>query len=219
MLTLYGFPVSNYFNMVKLALLEKNVPFEIVTTYPNQTDDYLALSPRGKVPCLQTERGFISETDAILDYIEETQPGPALLPSDPFARAQVRALMKEIELYVELPARLGYPEAFFGANLPEAILARAKSELLLGIAAVKRRAQFAPYIAGESFTLADIYFLYTIENAAAVARQLFDVDLLGALPGAADLLARLQEMPNVIALAADKAEAFGPFMAWVKQPR
>jgi len=219
MLKLYGFPVSNYFNMAKLALLEKGVPFEIVTTYPSQTDDYLSQSPRGKVPCLGTERGFISETDAILEYIEETQPGPAFLPSEPFDRAQVRALMKEIELYVELPARLGYPEAFFGASLPDAIRAKAKDELLLGIAAVKRRAKFAPFIAGEAFTLADIYFLYSIDYATAVAKQLFDIDLLAALPGAADLLARLRQMPNVIAIAADQAEALGPFIAAVKQSR
>lgn len=48
------------------------------------------------------------------DYLEETQSGPALLPSDPFERAQVRAMAKEIELYIELPARLCYAEVFFG---------------------------------------------------------------------------------------------------------
>ena len=43
MLKLYGFPVSNYTNMVELALLEKGLPFEYVTTYPAQTDEFLQM--------------------------------------------------------------------------------------------------------------------------------------------------------------------------------
>src|SRR5690606_17417504 len=105
MLRLHGFAVSNYFNMAKLALLEKGVDFEINTVRGSQDAEFLAKSPRGKVPVLETEQGFISETNVILEYIEDTQGGKALLPSDPFARATVRALTKEIELYIELPAR------------------------------------------------------------------------------------------------------------------
>ena len=50
LLKLYGFPSSNYVNMVQLALLEKDVPFEFVLTYPNQSPELFAKSPRGKVP-------------------------------------------------------------------------------------------------------------------------------------------------------------------------
>lgn len=58
MLKLHGFAVSNYYNMVKLALLEKGLPFEEVLFVPNQTQQALAISPRGKVPVLETEHGF-----------------------------------------------------------------------------------------------------------------------------------------------------------------
>ena len=105
MLKLYGFPVSNYTNMVELALLEKGLPYEYVLTFPDQTPEFLAKSPRGKVPALGTPKGFISETNVILDYLEDSGEGKPLLPADPYARATVRALMKEIELYIELPAR------------------------------------------------------------------------------------------------------------------
>ena len=50
--------------------------------------------------------------------------GPKLLPVDPFERAQVLALAKEIELYIELPARACYPEAFFGMQVPACFKAR-----------------------------------------------------------------------------------------------
>ena len=111
MLKLYGFAVSNYYNMVKLALLEKGVPFEEVPFFAGKTPEALAISPRGKVPALGVEQGFINETSVILEYIEQTQSGLRLLPVDPFERAQVLALAKEIELYIELPARACYPSA------------------------------------------------------------------------------------------------------------
>ena len=52
MLKLHGFSVSNYYNMVKLALLEKGLPFEEVTFYGGQAPQALEVSPRGKVPVL-----------------------------------------------------------------------------------------------------------------------------------------------------------------------
>ena len=150
MLELYGFSVSNYYNMVKLALLEKGLPFEEVPFYPNKTPEAWAISPRGKVPVLKTERGFINETSVILEYIEQTQPGKALLPSDPFERAQVLALCREIELYVELPARACFAEAFFGMTVPDVIKEKSKDELRLGFASLGRHGKFAPYVAGEA---------------------------------------------------------------------
>gem|GEM_PF-6930648 len=129
MLKLYGFAVSNYYNMVKLALLEKGLPFEEVAFFAGKTPEALVVSPCGKVPVLGVEQGYVNETSVILDYIEQTQPGPKLLPTDPFERAQVLAIAKEIELYIELPARTCYAEAFFGTQVPEAIKTKAKAEL------------------------------------------------------------------------------------------
>lgn len=207
MFKLYGFAVSNYFNMVKLALLEKDLAFEEVTLYGNQSEEFLSISPRGKVPALGTEQGFINETSAILDYLEECGVGKPLLPPAPFARAQVRALMKEIELYIELPARLGYPQAFFGMEIPGALKARCKDELLAGIATLKRHGRFSPYVAGDSFSLADIYFLYSIDLACGVAKKLFDLELLADFPAARELLARLNQNPHVQRIAADREAA------------
>lgn len=116
MLKLYGFPVSNYYNMVKHALLEKGLAFEEVAFYAGQSPEALAISPRGKVPVLGVEQGYINETSVILQYLEDTQGGPALLPKAPFERAQVLALAKEIELYIELPARACFAEAFLACR-------------------------------------------------------------------------------------------------------
>jgi len=216
MLKLHGFAVSNYANMVHLALLEKGIPFEYVETYPDQSPGVLAQSPRGKVPYLDTPEGFINETNVILEYLEDLGTGRRLLPSNPFARAQVRALMKEIELYVELPARTCYAEAIFGGKVPEPIKEKARVELTAGIATLSRHAKFSPYVAGDEFTLADIMFLYSIEPAATVAQRLFGLDVFAELPGSRELLQRLHQLPNVQALAQRTAAEMPAFVAAVR---
>lgn len=215
MLKLYGFSVSNYYNMVKLALLEKGLPFEEVPFYAGTSPEALAISPRGKVPVLRTEEGFINETAVILEYIEQSQKGRSLLPSDPFERAQVLALAKEIELYIELPARACYAEAFFGMPVPDAIKDKTRAELLLGFAALGRHGKFAPYVAGDSLSIADLYFLYSVPLANAVAQKLFGLDLLAEMPKAKALLDQLEQNPHVQRVAADKEAAMPAFLAMV----
>lgn len=215
MLKLYGFSVSNYYNMVKLALLEKGLPFEEVMFYPAQTAESLAISPRGKVPVLGVDGGYINETAIILEYLELTQKGTPLLPSDPFERAQVLAIAKEIELYIELPGRACYGEAFFGMTLPDAIKEKTQSELLLGFAALGRHGKFAPYVAGDSLSIADLYFLYSVPLACAVGQKLFGIDLLAEMPQAKALLERLEQNPHVQKIAADKDAAMPAFLAMI----
>jgi glutathione S-transferase len=215
MLKLYGFCASNYYNMVKLALLEKDVPFEEVPFYGNQTPEILAISPRGKVPVLKTDQGFISETSVILEYIEQTQPGKALLPADPYERAQVLALCREIELYIELPGRACYAEAFFGMTVPDAIKEKSKAELLLGVASLGRHGKFSPYVAGDSLSIADLYFLYGVSPALQVGKKLFDIDFFADMPAAKALMERLGANPNVQRIAADREAGMPEFLAMI----
>ncbi|MBV7571341.1 glutathione S-transferase [Pseudomonas sp. PDM32] len=219
MIKLYGFSVSNYYNMVKLALLEKGLPFEEVPFYGGTTPEALAISPRGKVPVLHVEQGFINETSIILEYLEQNHNGTPLLPSDPFERAQVLALAREIELYIELPARACYAEAFFGMTLPDAIKEKTKAELLLGMAALGRHGKFSPYVAGDSLSVADLYFLFSVPLACGVAHKLFGIDLLAEMPKAKALLEGLGRNPNVKRIAADKEAAMPTFMAMIAAKR
>ncbi|PTQ68810.1 glutathione S-transferase family protein [Pseudomonas sp. GV071] len=216
MLKLHGFSVSNYYNMVKLALLEKGIPFEAVDVHGGQREEFLRISPRGKVPVLQTEQGFINETSVILEYIEETQSGKALLPSNPQERAYVRSLMREIELYIELPARACYLEAFFGGKVDEAIKAKSKEDLTLGIASLKRHGTFAPYLAGEQLSLADLYFLYSLDLACVVMGKVFATDVLADFPQAKALFKLLSQNPNVQKVAADKDAEMEQFLAMAR---
>jgi len=56
-------------------------------------DDYLALNPQGLVPSLVTDGGdVLTQSLAIIEWLDETQPRPPLLPPDPAGRARVRSL-------------------------------------------------------------------------------------------------------------------------------
>lgn len=57
-----------------------------------KSDAYLALNPQGLVPALEVEGAVLTQSPAILEWLEETHPTPPLLPADPVGRAQVRAM-------------------------------------------------------------------------------------------------------------------------------
>jgi glutathione S-transferase len=204
MIKLYGFALSNYFNMVKMALIEKGIEFEIVETRPSQEDDYLAMSPMGKVPCIETDQGFLSEANVIMEYLEESCDGPSLMPLEPHAKAMVRELMKGIELYIELPARTCFPEAFFGGSVSDETKEAAKTNLAKGVACLRRKGKFSPYLAGDTMTYADITFLYSVGLAGAAARRVLDMDLFADFPQARELTDLLGARDSARQIAADQ---------------
>ena len=116
MLKLCGFPISNYYNKVRIALLEKGVAHEADPgCRPSQEDAFLARSPIGKVPFLELDGGRrLSESQVICDYLEDAYPQKPLYPRDPFERAKVRELDVYLELHLELVVRRLYPSVFFG---------------------------------------------------------------------------------------------------------
>lgn len=212
MLKLHGFPASNYYNMVKMALLEKGADYEDVRVYTGQTEDFLAKSAMGKVPCLETPDGFLTETSIILEYIEDVVDGPSFLPAAPYERARMRELLKYSELYLELPARRCYGEAFFGTGpVSDEVKETVRPILERGCGALKRLGRFSPFIAGNDITYADFVFLHSFPMAAQTAKIVFDWDLNEELPQAAELLAHLQQRPVAIKVAEDAKNGMREF--------
>jgi glutathione S-transferase len=207
MLKLYGFDVSNYHNMIKLVMALKGIEYETVTTYPNQTSDYLAICATGKVPALATDDGVLVETNVIIEYLEELSPATPLIYGSAYERAKIRELMKMVELYIELPSRRCLSEAFWGVPVHEQTKKEVKRALLNGIQSLSRAASFSPYLAGDKMSAADIVFLYSAGVASVIAKKLFDIDLLAQAPGAKELMAKLQAMPEVRVIAKDQAAA------------
>lgn len=216
MIKLYGFAISNYYNMVKLALEEKGIAYQEVAATPSQENDYKAKSPMGKVPCIETESGFLSETAAILDYLEELKPTPHLYPLDPFARAKTREMMRIIELYVELPARRHFGHLFFGAPRNEAAFEEVKPVIEGGLQALKQLAQCKPFLCGTELSFADIYACQTFPYANMVTQKLYGLDIVAAVPGLKGALEAVAARPAARKVDADQQAALAAFMAQQK---
>ena len=209
MITLCGFAISNYYNVVKLALLEKNVPFAQEYVATQCTDEaVLSSSPLGKIPFIRTPQGSMCESHAILEYIEAAYPTPALLPADPFAAAKVRELMTFIDMHLELVARDLYAQAFFGGTVSESTQARVRKQLEKNIAGFKRLIKFAPYIAGDSVTLADCVAFNNLPLVGMATKAIYGEDLLQT--GGVDYKAYVKfigERPTAQIVAADRKAA------------
>ena len=182
-ITLCGFALSNYYNKVKLVLLEKGLPFEeeVLTFDLLKGAEARAASPIGKVPFLKTSQGTLCESAVIVDYLEQLAPLPALLPTAPWAAAKVQEMTQFLELHLELVAREIYGEAFFGAPpSSDAHKARVRKLLDRNIPAYKQLARFAPFAAGEHFTLADCAAYVHLPVVALASKAVYGEDLVAA---------------------------------------
>lgn len=214
MLKLCGFSGSNYYNKVKLALLEKGVPFEEVLAWIGETDP--AASPLGKVPYAVTDEGPLSESTMILEYIEGRYPEKPLLPASPYGAAKVRELVRYIELHLELVARNLYPEAFFGGKVSDGLKEKIRPQLEKNVAAFAKLAKFSPFVAGEQFTLADCAAAVHLPLVSSASKIIYGQDVLAGLP-VKDYLRQLSERPAVQKVNADRKSNTEVMMARMKK--
>jgi len=203
MIKLYGAPISNYYNMVKVALIEKGIDFEEVLTPPSQDPAYLNQSPMGKIPCIETPDGFLSESLPILEYLESLESDAPLLPLDAFAQAKAREISQVIELNVELVARRGLG-GLRGKPVADLTISEMQRDLPKGCAAVARLTQFGPFICGETFTYADIVGFFSLILANRIAIAVADTDLMALIPGAQAWFEMMQSRPSVARALADQ---------------
>ena len=213
MLKLCGFAGSNYHNKVKLALLEKGIPFEEQLTWVGETDP--ASSPLGKVPYLVTEQGPLSESTIILEYLEQQYLSHRLLPSNAYEAAKVRELVQFLDLHLELVARNLYPEAFFGGKVSDSAKEKVSKQLEKNIAGFAKLAQFTPFVAGDAFTLADCTAITHLPLVSAATKKIYGRDYLADLP-VKEYMAKVGERASVQRVNEDR-KANGPlFMEYIK---
>ncbi|MFN0182838.1 MAG: glutathione S-transferase [Aquabacterium sp.] len=181
MITLCGFSLSNYYNKVKLVLLEKGIPFTEEKVMTGSVEEgVLTASPLGKIPFIRTPQGGLCESQVIVEYLEALQPQPALIPDDAWGAARVRELCTFIDLHLELVARELYKQAFFGGTVSEDTEARVKAQLTRNIAGFKRLARMSPYVAGDTFTVADAAAWVSLPLVASASKAVLGEDLLAA---------------------------------------
>lgn len=103
MLKLWEHPFSPYVQKVKIALFEKNIPFEaeIPNAFSGAPTDFGATSPRLEVPALIDDGFAIFDSTVILEYLEDKWPTPPMLPASPRDRARVRMIEDLCDTYYE----------------------------------------------------------------------------------------------------------------------
>ena len=111
MITLYGLDISTYCARVRIAMRFKGVAFTQLPP-PNGygSDAYRALVPMGTIPGFVDGDVVLSESNAIVEYLEENVPTPALLPEAPLGRAMQCSLASIHDGWVEPQIRALYPQ-------------------------------------------------------------------------------------------------------------
>jgi glutathione S-transferase len=208
MLKLCGFHISNYHNKVRIALLEKGIPFEEdPSCAPCQEEEFLARTPMGKVPFLELDGTTLAESQVICEYLEEICPQKPLYPRDSLARAKVRELIVLIELHVELVARRLYGQVFFGKPATEEVKQSVEKDLAKGIRAVRARAKFDPYIAGGELTLADCAAFVSLPLVSLATKHAYGRDFLEEIAQLKPYLRMLGERPAFSRVNEDRKAA------------
>lgn len=181
-LVFHGYFRSGTTYRVRLALNWKGVPYDVVPVNlvegAQSSPDYLTKNPQGLVPALEVDGQLLTQSPAILEWIEETWPKRPLLPSDPIERARVRAFAAAIgcdihpiqNLRVMKKVRADYGQDQDGA------WAWARHWMETGFAALERMAASTGgkngFIFGDGPTMAEVYLLPQMVNA-----RRFGVDL------------------------------------------
>ena len=203
---LHGYWRSGTSYRTRIALNLKGLAYEQAPVDLRQggqkSEAYLRLNPQGLVPALEVPGGVLIQSPAILEWLEETYPDPALLPSDALGRAQVRAMAAVVGCDIHPLNNLRVGKALrdgFGAD-QAAVDAWAARWIVPGFdtleALVDRHGR--GWCFGEAPTLADCYLIPQIYSA-----RRFNVPL-EAWPRLLEIEARAQAHPAFLAAHPDR---------------
>ncbi|MEH6392497.1 MAG: glutathione S-transferase family protein [Sulfitobacter sp.] len=212
MARLYHVPLSPFCRKVRLSLAEKKIEVERVEErYWEQDPDFMRRNPAGKVPVLQLDGFIMSESAAICEYIEETRPEPALMPSDPVQRLEVRRLVSwfDDKFHDEVTSKLLYEQVnkkVMKQGFPDS------RNVKDGAKAIKYHIDYMAWLldhrrwlAGDVMTLADF----------AAAAHLSSLDYISDVDWnrsdvVKDWYAKIKSRPAFRSLLADQVPGFPP---------
>jgi glutathione S-transferase len=214
MITLYGVAISNYYNKIKFALMEKDIAFIEEFTPPSQSEDLLQRSPLGKIPFIKTSDGYLSESQAILEYLEDTFPEHPLYPADAYERGKCREFIQHLELNVELIARRLYGEALFGSSVSQETKDEVRTKLDTGLKGLAKLLKLSPYALGDRFSTADIVAWPHLQLVGFATQKIYGENLVTThIPGIEAYMQLIESRPHAQIVSADRAKALETFFS------
>ena len=151
MITLYQLKGCPFALRTRIALAEKQLPFEtIFIDRANKPREVLEVSPSGTTPVIYDGDAKVRDSSIIAEYLEEKYPQRPLLPSDPIGRAAVRTALDDLD---ELVDAVG---ALFRAQLKGGDLDEAKGEVREALDEWNSRLERREHVVGEQLTTADV---------------------------------------------------------------
>jgi maleylpyruvate isomerase len=175
---LYTYPRSSAAYRVRIALNLKDLASEMIPIHLlkeggiNKKPEYRAINPQMRVPALKLDSGeVLTQSLAIIEYLDEIHPQPPLLPHDPVARAKVRALAQLIACDIHPlnnVAPLRYLKNQLGHDQPS-IDGWYHHWILEGFDALEAMLAPGAYACGNAVTLADVCLVPQVYNARRLA--------------------------------------------------
>jgi glutathione S-transferase len=225
--TVYGFPLSTYVNVIRLVLVHKGVSFEFHDLEGEMGGPtHLALHPFGRVPILDHDGFKLYETTAIAAYVDEAFTGPALQPTNAQARARMNQWISALNgyYYPNIAFHLGHERLIYpalGIAPDEKVVAVALPRIATGLAVMEcELGHGRPYLVDDRPTLADFFMLPTLTTLGLTPEG---QRLLADKPLIAGWRQRMDALPSVTAVRAMVMPHFGKPVeharAWVDTHR
>ncbi|WP_373538429.1 glutathione S-transferase family protein [Chamaesiphon sp.] len=162
-LIVYGLTASTYVRTVRLLLEEIGVEYTIesvnIFNGENQTAEYLAKHPFGKVPTLDVDGELLYETAAITQYLDTVLANHKYSPAEPLLLARMRQIMGIIDGYFYAPAIGTIVIQRLTGKIDEAKLNAAIAPAKKALEAIESLVTTNPYLLGSDITIADFYLI------------------------------------------------------------